>query len=295
MFLSIDLGSNTIRFALFDNNLILIKAFENIIGAARGIRQNGKISDLAIKDLYEILQKTSGFLDFHTAHQGIATGVWRVANNADEILNDIKHKFGLNFKIISGKNEAALTFLGIKHATENLNINEKIAFIDLGGASTEIGDGDNFKSFNFGIITFFEEFKEFKDMQNNAKTVCKNATNFLNSLNAKTIILTSGVPTTMAAYKIKQTFYDYNKEQINGTKLNTDEIVRLTKDFMDMPKNEAEKFLGKNRQMLVVAGGILLTQILDNKNTEFIVIDDGLREGVAVANHEKTLNLYLKD
>ncbi|MGG7073439.1 disulfide bond formation protein DsbA [Campylobacter sp. 9BO] len=295
MFLSIDLGSNTVRFLLVNENLRQIKVYENIIGAAHSLNKTGKISDQAIDTLYKTLEKADNLFNFKAQkHQGVATGAWRVAKNAKDILDDIKEKFGLNFCIIEGKSEANLTFLGVKNALKREGLDlKKCAFIDLGGASTEIGNKDRHKSFNFGIITFYENFKILDKMQEAAKTTCMEAKFFLHSLNARHIILTSGVPTTMAAYKIGQTYYNYDASKINKTRLSLDDIKSLTAEFLYIPAQKADEIFGKNRQMLLVAGGVLLAEILKECDAQLIVIDDGLREGIAAAYKDGNLSKFL--
>ncbi|WXG60242.1 hypothetical protein VB002_00560 [Campylobacter concisus] len=84
----------------------------------------------------------------------------------------------VNFHIIDGQAEAKLTFLGVQNALKKLGINDKFSIIDIGGASSEIGEDGKFISFKFGIITFYERFKTLDLMQEMQKFIQKRQGNF---------------------------------------------------------------------------------------------------------------------
>ena len=162
MVIAIDLGSNTFRVALIkkeQNGFSNEQIYEKIVGAARGLNESGKIG-LEAKSKFD-------FDKFKCV--AVATEAFRVASNSEEIFSEIRDKFGINFHIIDGQAEAKLTFLGVQNALRKLGINDKFSLIDIGGASSEIGEEGKFISFKFGIITFYERFKTLDLMQENAK------------------------------------------------------------------------------------------------------------------------------
>ncbi|WP_103577207.1 disulfide bond formation protein DsbA, partial [Campylobacter concisus] len=205
MVIAIDLGSNTFRVALVkkeQNGFSNEQIYEKIVGAARRLNESGKIADESKNRLFKAIAEAKNKFDFDKfTCIAVATEAFRVASNSEEIFSEIREKFGINFHIISGKVEAKLTFLGVQNAFKKLGINENFSVIDIGGASSEIGEDGNFMSFKFGIITFFEKFKTLDLMQENAKFYTKDAREFLNSLKNKFIVLTSGVPTNIPALR----------------------------------------------------------------------------------------------
>ena len=149
MVISIDLGSNTFRVALIrlaGEGFEILKTFERIVGSARGLKQSGLISDAAKQRIFEAIKEAKAEFDFkNTPCVAVATQAFRMAKNASEIFSQIKRNFGIDFKIISGEAEAKFTAIGVKNALVRLGFRDKkYAIIDLGGASTEIGDGQNF-------------------------------------------------------------------------------------------------------------------------------------------------------
>ena len=287
MVIAIDLGSNTFRVALVkkeQNGFSNEQIYEKIVGAARGLNESGKIADESKNRLFEAIAEAKNKFDFDKFKcAAVATEAFRVASNSEEIFSEIREKFGINFHIISGKAEAKLTFLGVQNAFKKLGINENFSVIDIGGASSEIGEDGNFMSFKFGIITFFEKFKTLDLMQENAKIYTKDAREFLNSLKNKFIVLTSGVPTTIAALRLGLNYENYNPKKVNGYELRDDDLAWFVNELLKMDDKSADLAVGRNRKYPLIAGTLLLEELLSGQEAKFLVIDDGLREGVGVA------------
>ena len=287
MVIAIDLGSNTFRVALVkkeQNGFSNEQIYEKIVGATRGLNESGKIADESKNRLFEAIAEAKNKFDFDKfTCVAVATEAFRVASNSEEIFSEIREKFGINFHLISGKAEAELTFLGVQNAFKKLGINENFSVIDIGGASSEIGEDGNFMSFKFGIITFFEKFKTLDLMQENAKIYTKDAKEFLNSLRNRFIVLTSGVPTTIAALRLGLNYENYNPKKVNGYELRDDDLAWFVDELLKMDDKSADLAVGRNRKYPLITGTLLLEELLSGQEAKFLVIDDGLREGVGVA------------
>lgn len=287
MVIAIDLGSNTFRVALVkkeQNGFSNEQIYEKIVGAARGLNESGKIADESKNRLFEAIAEAKNKFDFDKFKcAAVATEAFRVASNSEEIFSEIREKFGINFHIISGKAEAKLTFLGVQNAFKKLGINENFSVIDIGGASSEIGEDGNFMSFKFGIITFFEKFKTLDLMQENAKIYTKDAREFLNSLKNRFIVLTSGVPTTIAALRLGLNYENYDPKKVNGYELRDDDLAWFVDELLKMDDKSADVAVGRSRKYPLIAGTLLLEELLIGQEAKFLVIDDGLREGIGVA------------
>ncbi|AQW83182.1 disulfide bond formation protein DsbA [Campylobacter pinnipediorum] len=299
MIIGIDLGSNTLRIALIkhENGICVVeKSFEAIVGSARGLRENMLISDEAKERIFNALKLAKEEFDFSLfEHIAVATAAFRIAKNSDIIFKQIQELFCINFQIISGDSEARYINLGVKNALNRLQIPDKnYVCIDLGGASSEISDSNTFRSFKFGIITFFEEFKTIKDMNENVSSVVKQAKDFLSSFKKDFIVLTSGVATTMAALKLGIDYDDYDANLINGCSLDIQDFTDLKQMLIELCDDKADIVVGKNRKMLVVAGMILLKELLKDESAKIVTIDDGLREGIVVAYFKREFDKILK-
>ncbi|MBO7155668.1 MAG: disulfide bond formation protein DsbA [Campylobacter sp.] len=275
---AIDLGSNTIRackMELLSSGLFeCVYSFERIVGSARGLSHTGLATD-AMERIRTAVAQLCTEASFSSSI-AVATEAFRQAANSAEFFRQIRAEFGIEFNIISGEVEAYLTRLGVENRAKILNLNLKDSLlIDLGGASTEISFGEVNRSFSFGIITALESDK---------RAEISMAMKFIKQFKFNNIILTSGVPTTVAALKQGLNYANYRADLINGVQIqNTD--LNWAANLLKTTPNKDE-LVGKNRADLIVKGCEILSNLVGFNPC--IVIDDGLREGLFIA---KKLNL----
>lgn len=289
----IDLGSNTLRACKMNENLEVVDSFEKIVGSARGLSQSG-LANQAMDRIENALDELIKHFDFSNGYFAGATQAFRISPNAKDFFNRIKEKFGIEFDIIDGVSEAKFTKLGILNRAEKLGLDTDFALsIDLGGASTEISFGDKFESFSFGIVRFSEKcnadigkFNDFAD-----DTTIK-AREFMREFDFNSVILTSGVPTSVAALILGMNYYNYQAKLINGYVLKFDDFTKVHN--MILSSKEPEILVGKNRVDILLAGIYLLKSLLKGVNCPLVVIDDGLREGLGIACHKNILNKKFK-
>lgn len=295
MVLAIDLGSNSLRAICMDKDFQILKSKEMMVGSARNLYPNKPLDINAKNRIKNALFDFSKEFDFKKNSVCVATEAFRIASDSDEFFDEIKKEFGLEFKIISGKAEARLVRLACEKRLENLNIDCKNSlFVDMGGASTEISYKDEFESFKFGIVRMFNESK-MQNLENFAQNFTKNAANFIKDKEFDFVVLTSGVPTTLIALSKGIKFENYDKDKINGEKLRYNNFLALKEKILAMSQDQREKFLGKNRDELIICGIYLLKALFENhKDKEYIVIDDGLREGVCIASIENKFEQIIK-
>lgn len=329
LFLGIDLGSNTLRACIINQEAKILFNFERIVGSARALSENGLADDAKIRikeALNELISELKFWLNSYFKntsknftqnlkiftqkttpiyYYGGATQAFRISKNAKEFFREIKNELKISFNIISAKSEAELTRRGVANRAKILGLNiDEALFIDLGGASTEISSFKRSKSFDFGIVRFNEIalfnidlFKAFssKNAQNTellraknlAKKCVMKAKNYAKSFKPSCIILTSGVPTSAAAVLSGINYANYDATLINGMALSLNDLNEAAKIIASA--NSHELLVGQNRASLVLGGILLLNELLIDFCVPFIVIDDGLREGISLAIKERIL------
>ncbi|AJD01980.1 exopolyphosphatase, Ppx/GppA family [Campylobacter lari] len=312
--LGIDMGSNTLRAVLMDEKFNKLKSEEFIIGAAKNM-QNDIISDEAIERIFNALKilKEKNY-DLSQA-KAVATAAFRKAKNTEFIFEKIQKEFKLNVKLIDAKTEAKLSILGMQERLKALKLFRKnLNYCDLGGASCEISNDKFSKSYDFGIISFYERmhFKAIKPSayvrffkkypQNLArikdeklkihlspypahlKQLALKAFNLSKDLKLKGnfFILNSGVPTTLCAYKQNIKYKDYLEESVNGKILKRKDFFDFALKIWNLEQEKAKIYLGENRKKYLIAGSMILFALFNKQ--KLIVIDDGVREGVCIAH-----------
>ena len=291
---SIDLGSNSFRVLKYNckENTILAE-YNEVVGTADGLVETGLISKDAMQRVVSAINHSIDVVEYNPKNAVcVTTAAMRKASNNQEVLKYFKEKTGINFTIIDGKEEARLTLLAVKYALKRENINSsKFILLDIGGGSTEIivNDGQNYNahSFDFGIVTMTQTYLKYNDLQNDLNNRKKRIKEFLDSLNINlldyTFVATAGTPTTIAAVKLGQDFFSYDRDIVNGTIVNLNDLQDCLNIFEQSSKEEITKLVGRGRVEFIQVGIFIYKMVFEvlEKN-ESIVLDDGLREGVAI-------------
>ncbi len=294
--IGIDLGSNTLRVVKIDcNNLEKIAEYEKIVRTAQDIVDKKIISKDTIKRVKDALAEAKMVVNFdNSLVRAVATEALRVAKNSLEVLEEIKQEFGVEFEIIDAKEEAILTLLAVKMRLKKFGINKDFILVDIGGGSTEITlnikDKVYTKSFSLGIVTVANSANSIEEIKILIKSYNQDIKEFLKDFDLENLIFvsTAGTPTTIAALKHNLNYKTYNANIVNGTKLTINDLDIYLNKLLEMSKEQRELAVGVGRDDLIIAGILIfknLYKLLNKK--ESIVIDDGLREGVAISLCEK--------
>lgn len=291
---AIDLGSNSFRVLNYDfsNNKIL-NDYHEVVGMADGLVDTGKISPEAQERVINAIKTASKQLEFNPQDAiAVTTAAMRYASNNQEVLKNFQEQTGINFKIIEANEEARLTLLAIEYALKREGINsEKFIVLDIGGGSTEViiyNHGKvHAKSFPFGIVTLTQKYDSTDGVKKELLEQKKSIVNYLEhtqeDLKEFTFISTAGTPTTVAAVKLGLDAYAYDRDLVNGTTVNLDDLKDVLTMFKNKPFEELSRLVGKGRVEFIEVGILIFQTMFEALGQqESIVFDDGLREGVAI-------------
>jgi len=298
--IAIDLGSNTLRVLEYDcATHRKIASFEKIVKTADMLECTGVIHHEAVERVIYAIREMKKKIDFPNAQiSAVTTEALRQAHNGEEVLARIARETGVYFRIISGEQEAALTLLAVKHRLQALHFAaQNFVLIDIGGGSTELifsyGEEYVSKSFPVGIVTLAQRCKTLSEIENILPDIMFDMQMFCAEIYATrgkvdAFIATAGTPTTVAAMKLGQSYETYDAKKVNGTSLRKEELDFYLKKLLAMPFEEREVIVGTGRSDLVSAGILIFKQLYSIVELEkCIVIDDGLREGVALEECKK--------
>jgi exopolyphosphatase/guanosine-5'-triphosphate,3'-diphosphate pyrophosphatase len=293
--IAIDLGSNTLRVVQLDcKSGKHIAQYEKIVKTADGLAQYGFINDEAISKVILALKEAQKQIDFTSdTVKAVTTEAIRRASNSDEVLLQIEKETGVVFEIISGEEEARLTLLAVKHRLTKLQYaSDTFVLVDIGGGSTELifhyRNETISKSFPVGIVTIAQSYENLDTIQKalakemlEMQMFCSEVYATKGKVNA--FVATAGIPTTVAAMKLGQTYATYDAKKVNGTSLEMKELDFYLKKLLSLPFEEREIAVGTGRSDLIAAGILIFKQLYSIVEFDAcVVIDDGLREGVAL-------------
>lgn len=296
--IAVDLGSNTIRFIEYDG-VQWGNDFEKIVKTAEGLLDTHKIGTKALNRILDAIREAKTKLDFISNETiGYTTAAMRLALNANQILDTIAAETNIRFTIIDAQKEADLTLKAVQNRLKTLGIiPSSFVLVDIGGGSTELIRFTNKTaqsvSLNTGIVTLSESADSSEQLDENIQLFTKKVQESLGDCSDAHLVLTAGTPTTIAAYLNGMDYESYDPEKINGYRLNLEDCYRVYDELLNMDESSRARYVGVGREKLIVAGILMVTSIYIALNiNEAIIIDDGLREGIALEYFEQNSHIF---
>ena len=294
--IAIDLGSNSMRFLKMNcETKEPMGEFHKTVKTADGLATSGIISDGAVERIISAINKAKERIDFtDSTIKAVTTEAIRQAQNSDEVLEKIREQTGIIFEVIDGEAEAKYALIATQNRLKLLGEEPKSFMLaDIGGASTELifhYEGQSVsKSFNIGIVTVTQTFKTIDAISNAIPALMNPLKLFCEEVYAKygkveSFIATAGTPTTIAAMKLGMRYETYDASKIHGTVLSRRDLIEQLSALLQMSNQEREGVVGVGREDLIASGVLIYDELYEIGGfKESIVIDDGVREGVALS------------
>ncbi|MDP4173616.1 MAG: hypothetical protein Q8933_06585 [Bacteroidota bacterium] len=292
---SIDIGTNTVLMLIanISKDDKTIKPLLNEYRMPRigkGLIPGGEINKDSIIRLFDVIEIYADIIKNYNCEKVIAKGTsaLRLASNSNDIINEIKDRFGIEVEIISGTEEARLSYLGSISAFNSANN----IVIDIGGGSTEVIFGTDksitySKSFEAGAVNLTENLlkndppnnKELKELFNRINNVFAELTNRFPS--DALVIAVAGTPTSLSCIKQGLTIYD--EEKVEGSVLYKDELRNFVSHLSKMSHSEIKskyQEIVNGRDDIILAGTAILFLISEILNVKDIAVSGrGIRFG----------------
>ncbi len=297
--IAIDLGSNSIRFLKMNcQSKEVISTFHKTVKTADGLANTGVIDSEAIVRVIEAIEEAKLSIDFNdTQIKAVTTEAIRQAKNSDEVLSLIAEHTGVKFEVIDGEDEANYALIATQNRLKLLGEYPKSFLIaDIGGGSTELifsyGEKWIAKSFKVGIVTLTQSYHGLEEIQEAVPTLMEEMRRFCKEVylehgRVERFVAMAGTPTTIASMKLGMSYQSYDGARIHGTILTQADLAEQMQRLLSMPEDERTVMVGVGREDLITSGILIYDEIY--KMTGFdssLVIDDGVREGVAYATCE---------
>jgi exopolyphosphatase/guanosine-5'-triphosphate,3'-diphosphate pyrophosphatase len=206
----------------------------------------------------------------------IATSAVRDAENGEAFLGEIEWSYGFQTRLLTGHEEAELTFRGVSLGR---TLTEETLVIDIGGGSTELvaggPDGLRFHdSLDIGCVRLTERFLRSDPPSKDELAECAGAVRALlaervpNDVRPGTAIGVAGTVTSLAALDLR--LDEYDPEQIRGHTLAASAVAEQLERLASLPVAERRKVpaLEPERAPVIVAGAVILREALDHFGLE---------------------------
>ena len=284
----IDIGSNSIRLTLYETQgqefRILFR--EKIMAGLAGYVENGKLSAEGIDCACSGLLVFRGILQtLEIDHVSVfATASLRNISNTAQALSVIRAATGYCVEVISGEEEALLGYAG---AMRELHLTGG-AFLDIGGASTEIvtfenGQPVDFASFPMGSLSLYRRcVKKILPGDGSLKRLRQEIAYTIDipqgTLPPQPLIVGVG-GTSRAVLKLARNYYKMSDECRSMT---AEQVYGLC-DFLSSGKKEASDLilrLEAERIHTLIPGLLILRHVFHLFDAQQLVIGKyGVREG----------------
>ncbi|MGH7491532.1 MAG: Ppx/GppA family phosphatase [bacterium] len=296
---SFDLGTNTFLLLIADagaHDIAPVFEKETVVRLGKGVDAGGNLNDEAMQRGLVCLREYVAYASQYHCESSFAVGTsaLRDAANREYFLTRVKAETGVEVRVISGEDEARLTFLGALSNKKDLP--DPIAIIDIGGGSTEVVTGTQqrihqARSVDLGSVRLTERLlkhdpvlpEEVAAVRDQAEKSMRATWPVEEIRQTASVIGTAGTITTLAA--MAQKLAPYDPKRIDRFVLTAQQLHDLVGELTSLSIAERQKLPGLNPARAdVILGGALLLEVFMSVYgfAELLVSDRGLRYGVLV-------------
>ncbi|MBT2530843.1 Ppx/GppA family phosphatase [Arthrobacter sp. ISL-48] len=284
---AIDCGTNSIRLLIADVDrssgaakLRDVVREMRVVRLGQGVDATGELAPEALERTFAATADYARLIREHGAGavRFVATSASRDARNREAFVDGIRDLLGVEPEVITGDEEAALSFAGASSVLPILD-GHQVLVVDLGGGSTEfvLGTADGVtaaKSVDVGCVRLTE--RHLVDDPPTARQIAAaeadvDAAIALVELDvplerATAVVGVAGSVTTITAHALR--LPRYSPDAIHGTELSIDLIRRAGTDLLEMTKaGRAElPYMHPGRVDVIGAGGLVWRRILERLN-----------------------------
>ncbi|MBC7753646.1 MAG: Ppx/GppA family phosphatase [Moraxellaceae bacterium] len=299
---ALDLGSNTFLCLICEVNQGQIEKIYSdevqVVRLGQGLSLSKKIHPDALVRARSALTDFAQSIQKHKPEKilAMATSAARDAENKQELFK-ICEELGIPLEIISGDQEAQITYSGSVSGLKTPPL--KTLVVDIGGGSTEfiVGLGSNLlsgHSQNIGCVRLTEKYishqptseTEIKNCKNEILKIIQESKKKLN-LDIDQILAVAGTPTALVTAELG----GFDAARIDGYKLTANKLNEWLAKLVTATVEEKQNMgIAQGRADVILVGVLILLATLEVFcKDEIIVSTRGVRYGVAIFMESKNI------
>lgn len=277
---AVDCGTNSIRLLIADvsadgTRLTDVVRTMTVVRLGQGVDKTGEFAPDALERTFASTDDYAAQCREHgvTAIRFVATSATRDARNRDAFMAGIEARLGVTPEVISGAEEAALSFRGAISVIDPARL-APFLVVDLGGGSTEMVLGEHSAagaySMDVGCVRLSERHLVSDpptDAQIEAAIADTNAAFDAAMIDVpvaqtRTLVGLAGTITTVTAHALNLTGYD--RDAINGAELSIDDACRSCDALVAATREEraAMPFMHPGRVDVIGAGALVWRTVM---------------------------------
>jgi exopolyphosphatase/guanosine-5'-triphosphate,3'-diphosphate pyrophosphatase len=274
----VDIGSNSTRLLVAEcREGRVVQELERrstVTRLGKGVDASGALDGEAMERVFRTLAEYRSLIDKHDCDRAVAvlTSAVRDAANGSEFAERVESDYGLEPHVLTGDEEARLTFLGATSERDPDDPTPTLV-LDIGGGSTEmvIGSGREagfHVSNQAGVVRQTERHihhdpptpDELAALAADVRSIFAEGVPEEQRRAVKHAIAVAGTATSLAA--IAQKLDPYDPEKVHGYVLTAAEIERLLAELAAIPLEQRRQVPGlhPDRAPTIVAGAVILLE-----------------------------------
>jgi exopolyphosphatase/guanosine-5'-triphosphate,3'-diphosphate pyrophosphatase len=274
---AVDLGSNSTRLLVADvadGQIHEVVRRLKITRLGEGVDERGRLLPAPIARVRNVLTDFRREAEALGAERTLAfaTSAVRDAENGEAFLGEVEWSYGFQTRLLSGDDEARLTFRGVSLARD---LAGETLVLDIGGGSTELAvggpDGLRFHdSLDLGCVRLTERFLHADPPAEEELAACASAVRTLLServpdeVRPEAAIGVAGTITSIAALDLR--LEEYDAEKVHGQRVSRSGAAAQLERLASLPLVERRQIpaLEPERAPVIVAGAVILSEVLDH-------------------------------
>ena len=294
---AIDCGTNSIRLLIADidgNNFREVVRDMEIVRLGQGVDETGQFHPDAIARTFAAVDKFAAEI----AKRGVekirfcATSATRDATNRHLFVDGVRERLGIELEVISGDEEAALSFAG---AIKDLDpSNGPFLVVDIGGGSTEFVFGTSTveaaRSVNIGCVRMTERHfasdpatpEQIEAARSDIQAAIAQAAAVVPITTANTLVAVAGTATTVAAAALD--LPEYDRYAIHLSRISAQQTHDAATMFATSNREQrlALGYMHPGRVDVIAAGSLVLSEIMKATGaSEFVASESDILDGMA--------------
>jgi exopolyphosphatase/guanosine-5'-triphosphate,3'-diphosphate pyrophosphatase len=296
---AIDCGTNSIRLLIadaVDGHLVDVVRRLEIVRLGEGVDRTGRLAPTAIERTRVVLAQYAAQVRASGAARRmrmVATSASRDAENADEFRAMVLATLGVDPEVISGDEEARLSFAG---AVRGLAAPGPYLVVDIGGGSTEfvVGDAtaDAAFSVDVGCVRMTERHlhadpptaAQIAAAEADIGAAVDRALAAVGGGAGRTLVGLAGSVTTVTALALGLSVYQ--PERIHQARVRYADVAKVTADLLAAPRarRRAMPVMHPGRVDVIGAGALILRVVMERAGAESVIASEhDILDGIALS------------
>jgi exopolyphosphatase/guanosine-5'-triphosphate,3'-diphosphate pyrophosphatase len=298
---AVDCGTNSLRLLVADlepasGTTNWVDRRTTIVRLGQGVDATGSFRSEALERTFAAIDEYAdviaelGAVDVRC----VATSAARDVANRDVFLDGVRDRLGVEPEIISGDEEAQLSYDGAtRELARHGAVDEPVLVVDIGGGSTEFVMRDSpdgtvvGQSLDIGSVRLTERrLEDDPPTSEQVNAAVRDVEDALATLTvpvatARTVVGVAGTVTTMGAMVLDLDRYD--RDRVNGSRLASADVLAAVDEIvaMTVAERRALAFMHPDRADVIGAGALVLGGIVGHLGLpEFRASSHDLLDGI---------------